>query len=488
MAFVERHGHRLVLNGRPFRFVGVNIPNLHIIEDGPPESPWIVPDAWEVEDAVRTAKHIGGDKAVLRIYTPRFGLPSSPNPELLHVVLPREFNESLFVAYDRILETAGRHGVKVIIPFVNPWPGEKWGGTETYEKFFGENLGSFFTSSRIRDLFFEFVSYLLNRINTLTNVRYGDDPTILCWQSGNELHHIHGRPPAAFTRAVAAHAKRLAPRHLFCDGSTNGEGGFGWPDEVLADPNVDMVTTHTYSNMEAGFVRKLCDSVRGHGKALFVGEFGFNDVRKVGSFVGGIAGLQDCAGALFWSLRFRARGGGFYSHHEFDNFFALHHPGFAARVSEGFPEDEAEHWTALTAAAAKIAGAKVPKLPVPDAPVLLAVRVEKLPSGAKCWLRWRSSTFAEGYAVERKADDGAWEPLRPGKSVRPSGLAGIGAALGLGKGGDRASWIQDNVNAVNGGEAFADELRAVVSKVAYRIAARNATGGSPWSNEVEVSL
>lgn len=50
------------------------------------------------------------------------------------------------------------------------------------------------------------VTFLLNRVNTVTGVRYGDDPTILAWQTGNELNYpdplIPGRlgpPPGKWT-------------------------------------------------------------------------------------------------------------------------------------------------------------------------------------------------------------------------------------------------------------------------------------------------
>ena len=33
------------------------------------------------------------------------------------------------------------------------------------------------------------MSYLLNRRNTITGVRYGDDPTVLAWETGNEMQH-----------------------------------------------------------------------------------------------------------------------------------------------------------------------------------------------------------------------------------------------------------------------------------------------------------
>ncbi len=40
-------------------------------------------------------------------------------------------------------------------------------------------------------------THFLNRINTVTGMRYGDDPTILAWETGNELQHSFiGKLPA----------------------------------------------------------------------------------------------------------------------------------------------------------------------------------------------------------------------------------------------------------------------------------------------------
>lgn len=32
-------------------------------------------------------------------------------------------------------------------------------------------------------------TFLLNRTNTVNGKRYGDDPTVLAWETGNEMQH-----------------------------------------------------------------------------------------------------------------------------------------------------------------------------------------------------------------------------------------------------------------------------------------------------------
>lgn len=301
-------------------------------------------------------------------------------------------------------------------------------------------------------------------MNPLTGLRYGEHPCILAWQSGNELNLRGSRVPAEFTISLAKLVKSLSPNSLFCDGSTDGEGGFGWEPPVLACPEVDMVTTHLYSNMTSSFVKSLLQTTEPAGKALFVGEFGFNDLGSIKRFSDGIAGLEPCAGALVWSLRYRCQRGGFYSHHEFDRYFALHHPGFSERLGEGFGGNEEETWKAIESAAGRLS--KRDALPVPEAPLLYPPETVQ----GNLNLRWRGSTFASAYILERRSSaDGAWKQIGPKK-------------LGL-----FMSPIEDNVNMANGGVAFVDKT-AGKGKVGYRLKAKNAAGESGWSETVEIVL
>ena len=54
---------------RVFRFISMNTPNLHYIEDYLPfdgSNPWRLPDEFEIRDALSAIKQIGGK--VTRIY------------------------------------------------------------------------------------------------------------------------------------------------------------------------------------------------------------------------------------------------------------------------------------------------------------------------------------------------------------------------------------------------------------------------------------
>lgn len=104
------------------------------------------------------------------------------------------------------------------------------------------------------------MDFLLNRVNSINGCRYGDDPTILAWETGNEMNHRGMRPaPASWTLIVAKHLKSRAPRTLVMDGSfaRNDDVDACYPKEVLASDDVDIVSYHYCECLKsAGALRK----------------------------------------------------------------------------------------------------------------------------------------------------------------------------------------------------------------------------------------
>lgn len=49
------------------------------------------------------------------------------------------------------------------------------------------------------------IDKLTSRVNHLTGIKYADDPTILAWETGNEMNHMGMRPaPGSWTLLMAA--------------------------------------------------------------------------------------------------------------------------------------------------------------------------------------------------------------------------------------------------------------------------------------------
>ncbi|MEV7806652.1 cellulase family glycosylhydrolase [Microbispora sp. NPDC088329] len=82
---------------------------------------------------------------------------------------------------DRVLAVAERSGAKVIIPLVNDWTG--YGGMDQYVRWAGGQYhDEFYTNTTIKGWFKDWISHLLNRVNTLTGVAYKNDSTIMAWE------------------------------------------------------------------------------------------------------------------------------------------------------------------------------------------------------------------------------------------------------------------------------------------------------------------
>ncbi|KAL2916035.1 hypothetical protein HK105_204459 [Polyrhizophydium stewartii] len=416
-------------SGALFRWISYNVPNLLMVEDRPPvvdgyplcrrqvDDPssgdngmffgdedgrtclvpsngqnaweWVLPDPWEQEDAIRTVAGAGGK--VIRTYTLGIG------PKY-HIVGPNKFNEAAFVAMDNALAIARKYGIRLIVPFINQWT---WfGDYHDLAKQRGKDGSVFFTDAQLRQDFKNIISFVLRRVNTVNGVRYGNDPTILAWQLGNELGGWDGpAPPGSWTVEMAQFIKSLAPKTLVMDGTMGGlDATKRYTSAALRSKYVDVFSNHYYYG-SSDLARIATDSsyVASFGKAFVIGEFGLTDTATIESVLKATIANTKVSGAMIWSLRFHSSLGGFYTHYEKDSFWAYHAPGFPS-TDGGFAPDEKAVVPLMRKYAIKTfasigANAKVP-FPVPPTPASV--------SGASPWaLIWRGSTWAASYTVER---------------------------------------------------------------------------------------
>ncbi|MEZ5426973.1 MAG: cellulase family glycosylhydrolase [Pyrinomonadaceae bacterium] len=395
--FITRDGDKLLENGREYRFVSFNIPNLHLVEDNmefEKTNEWRFPDEYEITDALESIKRMGG--RVARTYVISICRKDQPNPIPCHVRRPGEFNEEAFRALDKVLEVANRVGVRVIIPFVDNW--KWWGGREDYAAWRGKTADDFWTDREIIEDYKKTVRYVLNRKNTLTGKLYKDDTAVLAWETGNELFST-----PSWTKEAAALIKAEDKNHLVWDGLYIGQKEL--QEEILNDPNIDIVSSHHYPDQfnadgMAGNIKKWKARISGR-KVYVVGEFGFIPLKEVEAVLDAVIG-SGASGALIWSLRYHNRDGGFYHHAEGSGgglYKAYHYPGFASA-------DEYEERALIELMRKKafeIRGLKVSPPEKPSAPSLLPIE-----SPAR--ISWRGSAGASGYNVERAADrKGPWE-------------------------------------------------------------------------------
>ncbi len=440
--FITRRGDKLYDGDCEFRFISFNIPNLMVIEDAyefTEPNPWRWPDEYELEDALESIRQIGGQ--VVRTYVVSVRREGSDMGEHLHVLGPGEFNEDAFRALDKLIEVAGRKGIRLIIPLVDQhkW----WGGIGEYAAFRGKSADEFWTDRQLIDDFKATIKHVIARKNTLTGVAYRDDPAIFGWQTGNEIS-----PTPEWTREISEYIKELDPNHLVLDGKSL----HGVPVWSMNDPNIDVITTHHYPFGAAhDYVKEIREAhalTKGK-KAYFVGEFGFVDTPHISNTLDAV--IDDgISGALLWSLRMHRREGGFYWHMEggtgHNIYKAYHWPGFAS----GDRYDERKVMELMREKAHKIRGLAPPPLEPPAAPKLLPI--EKASA-----ISWQGSAGASSYDLLR-ADNvaGPWTVVA--KNVSDADVQ------------YRPLW--NDADVAPGKEYY------------YRVIARNSTGDSPPSNVV----
>lgn len=205
MPFIKRKDGLLYKGDELFRFVSYNVPGLLLLEDRftdkwdglpickkpstktggetevqdgqecrvpssdklPPNTPeWVPPLPWEQEDAIKTIAIAQG--SVIRTYTLGFG-------ERYHVKPDLTFYEPAWVAMDYALALAAKYRIYLIIPILNNHnPGAKdlmYGSYAHLCKWRNIPVEQFYTNNALLEDVKTIISFMLNRINTITGVR-----------------------------------------------------------------------------------------------------------------------------------------------------------------------------------------------------------------------------------------------------------------------------------------------------------------------------
>ncbi len=427
-----------------FRFISMNVPNLNYVEDElsfSAEGPYRYPDEYEIRDAFKTVKQMGGK--VIRIYTLPVKREDEPNNPTF-ITGPGEFVEEAFEVNDLMLKIANEMEIRIIFSLSNNW---KWmGGVPQYAAFRGKNPEDFWTDKQLINDFKKTIEFTLNRINTLTGIKYKDDKAILCWETGNEL-----MSPYPWVKEIAAYIKEIDSNHLLMDGFHAVDDYRYVHEESVEDPNIDILSSHHYERdplRQLENIKVNLDIIQGR-KPYILGELGFESTSAHERIYDYIIANEQIAGTLNWSIRSHRREGGFYWHSEpvgHGLYKSYHWPGF----NSGNAYDEKGLLALMRRKAYEINGTTPPDLPVPEAPTLL-------PSENVYSISWQGSAGATGYNIYRsESEKGPWEQI--GYNVCDA--------------------------KVQYSSLFNDRLAELGKTYFYRAEALNASGVSPLSNTI----
>lgn len=312
--FIHRNGMRLIDAGRTYRYAGTNM--------------WYA--AYLGADASygnrarlqRELDHV----AALGIQSIRI-LGSSELSPLKNSVTPTfrdqssHYNETLLRGLDFALAEMGKRGLKAVIYIANFW---EWsGGFMTYLYWtnggryinmndpahpwpeFPDMSSDFYGSPKAVAMLNDYIRAVVGRTNSITGMRYADDPAIQAWQLANEPRP--GVSPAAVARHMPAYLawidatakliKSVDPNHMVSTGS-EGTQGCAESDtcarDAHASPAIDYMTAHiwpqnwswadpnnlpgTWPTVEKntrGYFERQVAIAQGLGKPLVIEEFGF---------------------------------------------------------------------------------------------------------------------------------------------------------------------------------------------------------------------
>jgi mannan endo-1,4-beta-mannosidase len=322
--FVRVYGTQFTLLDKPFRFVGANASVMH----GRLER--------KHYDDVLAAMAKDGLQVVRIWALGETHAPGQPHHPMYAFRIGREgWVEESFTHLDKVLVSAKKHGLKVIVVLANRW--KDYGGVGMYMSWagvkvprdvhgepFGTMLAGFYDCGNCQDMYRAHVSKVVGRVNTVSGVAYRDDPTIMAWELINEASAVTARDEetlVAWVRDTARFVRTLDGNHMISAGhigySSRRERNV-WR-RVTALPEVAFADTHSYPLVDsrvtntarlAHWVDDPIDLAHLElRKPLVFGEFGF--ARNEGFGDGGVrarwmqaflgqAAARGAAGALVW--------------------------------------------------------------------------------------------------------------------------------------------------------------------------------------------
>lgn len=304
---VDASNSNFVIDGRTFRFAGTNAYYLPNYEKLDPQFVTSTLDAFE--DAGITVVRMWGFYDGYDC-----GYSAQDASENVIQTAPGEYSEEALRDLDNVIAKGKERGIRFLLPFVNYW--DELGGICQYNTWAGAsnpstNMSYFINSNSAQQWFRDYISMLLNRVNTVTGVAYKNEPAIFGWEIMNEGRNT-GADPAVLRdwyREIAQYIKSIDSNHLL----TTGEEGFdeGTPSQYstgqysntyvlragegtsyvmnTAIPEIDFGSAHWYPsdwgfgyefsqslvNAQHAWINDHKEIAEDLGKPFMVGEYGY---------------------------------------------------------------------------------------------------------------------------------------------------------------------------------------------------------------------
>jgi parallel beta-helix repeat protein len=323
--FVTVNGTQFVLNGKPFNFAGTN--NYYLWYKPWYQTEEVLNDNRDMNlTVIRTWGFCAGQWKEGYCFQPEAGV----------------YDEATFQKMDKLIKEAGDRNIRLMIPLVNNW--DDFGGMCQYVAWCSSTIpdydlcsplanpgtpgatvhDAFYNNSCTRNLYKKYVEYFLNRTNTLTGIKYKDDPTIFAWQLANEPRARSdqtGQILYNWVSEMSSYIKSMDSRHLI----TTGEDGFylnkgsnwkynGYDGQDFITHNqistIDFASYNMYLwdisfEESLGWIGEHAEDAHNIiGKPLTLNEFGYSQPLRDEYMQGWYSELEKTwtNGDLFWML------------------------------------------------------------------------------------------------------------------------------------------------------------------------------------------
>ncbi|KAE8441983.1 hypothetical protein EG329_004109 [Mollisiaceae sp. DMI_Dod_QoI] len=176
--------------------------------------------------------------------------PSTPDPNKIYFQILNStgsyvnFGSDGLQRLDYVISSAEKHGVKLVIPFINNWG--DYGGIAAYGNAFGNNATSFYTNVAAQSAYKAYIKTLVSR--------YSNSTAIFAWELCNEPR-CHGCDTSVITNwatDISSYIKSLDPDHMVtlgdegwlasADGYGDGSYAYGGGEGVDFAANLKIKT------------------------------------------------------------------------------------------------------------------------------------------------------------------------------------------------------------------------------------------------------
>ncbi|XP_042481177.1 mannan endo-1,4-beta-mannosidase 6-like [Macadamia integrifolia] len=189
-------------------------------------------------------------------------------------ITPGFFNEKVFQGLDFVIAEARRHKIRLILSLVNNL--NAFGGKAQYVNWAQEagvnvssSTDSFFSHPTIKRYYMDYIKAIVTRKNSLTGVRYSEEPAVFAWELMNEPRCTSSSSAPilqTWIREMATFIKSLDQNHLVTVGL---EGFYGSettnrsevnPGEWAASLGSDFIQNSAIKNIDFASVHAYPDS------------------------------------------------------------------------------------------------------------------------------------------------------------------------------------------------------------------------------------